>query len=39
MAVKYGLDITGGSEFHGEAVKPDIQLAAWELRLDWLLEK
>ena len=39
MAEKYGLHITGGSDFHGEAVKPDIQLAAWELRLDWLLEK
>ncbi len=39
MAEKYGLHITGGSDFHGEAVKPDIQLAAWELRLDWLREK
>lgn len=37
MAEKYDLNITGGSDFHGEKVKPDIQLAAWELELEWLL--
>ena len=37
LAKKYNLHITGGSDFHGEKVKPDIQLAAWELELDWLL--
>jgi ribosomal protein S6E (S10) len=31
------LHITGGSDFHGEKVKPDVALAAWELDLDWLL--
>lgn len=34
LAEKYDLHVTGGSDFHGEKVKPDIQLAAWEL--DWL---
>lgn len=37
LAEKYNLHVTGGSDFHGEKVKPDIQLAAWELELDWLL--
>lgn len=37
LAEKYGLHVTGGSDFHGERVKPDIQLAALELELDWLL--
>lgn len=37
LAEKYDLRVTGGSDFHGEKVKPDIQLAAWELELDWLL--
>lgn len=39
LAKKYNLHITGGSDFHGEKVKPDIQLAAWELELDWLLDR
>lgn len=34
LAKKYGLHVTGGSDFHGERVKPDIHLAAWDL--DWL---
>ena len=37
LAEKYGLHITGGSDFHGEKVKPDISLAALELELDWLV--
>lgn len=37
LAKKYGLHITGGSDFHGEKNKPDHPLAAWELELDWLL--
>ena len=38
LTEKYRLHITGGSDFHGEAVKPDIQLAAWDLDPAWLLE-
>lgn len=38
LADKYSLHPTGGSDFHGEKVKPDIQLAALELDLDWLTE-
>lgn len=38
LAEKYRLHVTGGSDFHGEAVKPDIQLAAWDLDPAWLLE-
>jgi len=38
LVKKYGLHITGGSDFHGERVKPDIQLAALDLDLDWLYE-
>lgn len=37
LAEKYGLHVTGGSDFHGERVKPDIQLAVLELELDWLI--
>lgn len=37
LAEKYGLHATGGSDFHGEKVKPDVQLAALELETDWLL--
>ena len=37
LAKKYGLHITGGSDFHGEKNKPDHPLAAWELELDWLI--
>jgi len=36
-AKKYGLHVTGGSDFHGERRKPDHPLSAWELELDWLL--
>ena len=38
LTKKYGLYITGGSDFHGERVKPEIELAKLELELDWLLE-
>ncbi len=37
LAEKYQLHQTGGSDFHGERVKPDVELAALELVLDWLL--
>ena len=36
IAEKYGLHVTGGSDFHGEKNKPNNPLAAWELELDWL---
>ena len=38
LAKKYQLHQTGGSDFHGERVKPDVQLAVLDLELDWLLE-
>jgi len=37
LAKKYGLQITGGSDFHGEKVKPDIALACIASDLSWLL--
>lgn len=37
LAQKYGLHVTGGSDFHGEKVKPDTVLARWDLELNWLL--
>ncbi len=37
LAGKHGLYVTGGSDFHGERVKPGIGLATYELELDWLL--
>lgn len=36
LAEKYRLHITGGSDFHGERVKPDIALAALKLDTAWL---
>lgn len=36
LAKKYGLHVTGGSDFHGEKNKPNNPLAAWELELGWL---
>lgn len=39
LAEKYHLHQTGGSDFHGERVKPDVKLAALELELSWLLPK
>ena len=38
LAEKYGLHVTGGSDFHGERVKPEIRLAALELDVAWLYE-
>lgn len=37
LTKKYHLHQTGGSDFHGERVKPDVKLAALELELAWLL--
>lgn len=37
LAEQYHLHVTGGSDFHGEQVKPDISLATLPLELDWLL--
>lgn len=36
LAEKYNLHVTGGSDFHGERVKPEIMLTGLELELDWL---
>ncbi len=36
LAEKYGLHVTGGSDFHGEKNKPDHPLAALRLDVDWL---
>lgn len=33
---KYQLYQTGGSDFHGEKVKPDVRLARWPLAVEWL---
>ena len=38
LAKKYGLHQTGGSDFHGERVKPDVGLAALEMDVNWLLQ-
>ena len=37
LAEKYRLHRTGGSDFHGEKVKPDIRLARLPLDLEWLI--
>ena len=37
LAEKYHLRRTGGSDFHGEKVKPEVELTALELELGWLL--
>lgn len=36
LAAKYRLHATGGSDFHGEHVKPDVVTAPYELDVDWL---
>lgn len=38
LAEKYGLHQTGGSDFHGEKVKPDVKLSALNMEIGWLLE-
>lgn len=38
LAEKYRLHVTGGSDFHGEAVKPDISLTPRPIDAGWLLE-
>ena len=38
LTEKYRLHQTGGSDFHGERVKPDVELAGLNLDVDWLLE-
>lgn len=36
LAERYELRVTGGSDFHGERVKPDVLLTPWELK--WVPE-
>ena len=36
LAQRFGLYYTGGSDFHGERIKPEIQLKAVALELPWL---
>lgn len=38
LAEKYHLRVSGGSDFHGEKVKPDVELAALKMDIGWLLE-
>lgn len=38
LAEKYRLHQTGGSDFHGEKVKPDIRMARWLMELEWLMD-
>lgn len=38
LTEKYRLRQTGGSDFHGEKVKPDVRLARLPLSLDWLVD-
>ena len=38
LVEKYRLRQTGGSDFHGEKVKPDVQLARWPLEMEWLMD-
>lgn len=37
LAEKYHLQQTGGSDFHGEKVKSDVQLARVKIDLNWLI--
>lgn len=37
LAEKYRLHRTGGSDFHGERVKPGVPLTPWEMELEWIL--
>lgn len=38
LTEKYQLRQTGGSDFHGEKVKPDVRLAKLQISSDWLLD-
>jgi len=38
LAEWYGPHITGGSDFHGEKIEPDVPLTGCELELEWLKE-
>ena len=38
LTEKYKLHRTGGSDFHGEKVKPDVRLARWPLEVEWLMD-
>lgn len=38
LAKRYGLHVTGGSDFHGEKYKPEIELARWDLDVGWLMD-
>ena len=38
LTEKYRLNQTGGSDFHGEKVKPDIRLAKLSMDLEWLMD-
>lgn len=37
LTEKYHLHCTGGSDYHGEKVKPDVELTGIYLEMDWLL--
>lgn len=37
LVEKHHLHATGGSDFHGERVKPDVEMARLEMDLDWLI--
>ena len=37
LAEKYQLHQTGGSDFHGEKIKPNVELVQLPLDIDWLL--
>lgn len=39
LAEKYHLHKTGGSDFHGEKVKPDVEPARLEMDVTWLLSE
>lgn len=39
LAEKYHLHQTGGSDFYGEKVKPDVELAKLMLDVDWVLNQ
>lgn len=36
LAKQYGLQVSGGSDFHGEQIKPDFPLAPTPLDMEWL---